>query len=264
MKLGYKFNKGEKYIVAVSYGPDSMALLNMLIEEKINVVVCHVNYHKRNEANLEKEALEKYCKKRKITFEYLDTSSLVEQGNFQEWAREVRYNFFEKNYIKYAASGLCIAHHQDDLIETYLMQKNRKNHVKWYGLNTVSKRRDMVIIRPLLNYTKEDIYEYIFENNIPFSIDMSNFETTYLRNKIRKDIINRLTTEERTNYVREIYRLNQEHQNFLSSLKEKIRIDDELEIRQIIALTKDEFEETIMQFVATSGQHFDLSKGRIE
>ena len=62
-------SKKAKYIVACSYGPDSMALLNMLIEEKYNVVVAHVNYHKRDASNFEEESLRKFCANKNIEIE---------------------------------------------------------------------------------------------------------------------------------------------------------------------------------------------------
>lgn len=264
MTLSYKFDLDENYLVAVSFGPDSMALLDLLLKNNVHVIVCHVNYHKRDVSNSEAEALKEYCAQRNITFEYLDTEGMVVEGNFQEWAREIRYDFFERMYNKYDAAGIVVAHHQDDLIETYLIQKNRKPLVKQYGLNGVSKLRGMTVIRPLLNYTKEDLLEYNLENCVPFSMDMSNFETNYLRNQIRRDVIAKLSPNEREAYLEEIFENNVRHKKFLDELKDKVQIDNELDIREIIALTKEEFQETINQFVETSGEHIDISSGRIE
>ena len=263
--FSYKFSPSKNYILACSYGPDSMALLDMLYKAKCKFIVCFVNYHKRKESNQEQKDITVYCKKLGIKLEILDTKGMKVVGNFQEWAREARYNFFQKNYKKYNAAGVFVAHHQDDLIETFLMQKMRKAHVKEYGLNEISMLRDMIVIRPLLMYTKADLANYCRENQVPYSIDMSNFETKYLRNRIRKDVINHLTEIDRENILKEIHDLNMEQEEFVSGLENRIRIANELEIRELIALDKDEFAEVLIQFVSTNSPiHIDLSAGRIQ
>ena len=130
MKLEYKFDPKSKYVVAVSFGPDSMALLNMLILEKVDVVVAHVNYHRRPESNYEEESLRKFSEQYKIPIEVLDTNGLTPDKNFQSWARKIRYDFFKKVADKYSANGVLVAHQEDDVIETYIMQKQRGNLVK--------------------------------------------------------------------------------------------------------------------------------------
>lgn len=263
--FSYKFSPSKYYILACSYGPDSMALFDMLYKAKCKFVVCFVNYHKRKESDQEQKDIASYCKKLGVKLEVLDTKGMKEEGNFQEWAREARYDFFQKVYKKYNAAGVFVAHHQDDLIETFLMQKMRKGHVKEYGLNDISMLRDMIVIRPLLMYTKEDLANYCRENQVPYSVDMSNFETKYLRNRIRKDVINHLTEIDRENILKEIHDLNMEQEEFVSGLEKRIRIANELEIRELIALDKDEFAEVLIQFVATNSPvHVDLSAGRIQ
>lgn len=264
VNFNYKFNKDKNYILACSYGPDSMALFDMLYKAKCHFIVCFVNYHKRKESDDEQKHIMNYCKKLGVKIEVLDTKNLKEVGNFQEWARDVRYDFFEKNYNKYHAEGVFVAHHQDDLIETYLMQKMRKGHVKEYGLNEISMLRNMIVIRPLLMYTKEDLQDYCREYRVPYSIDMSNFETKYLRNKIRKDVINHLTEIDRENILKEIHDLNMEQEDFVKNIESKVRIANELEIRELIALDKDEFAEVLIEFMEiNSPRHIDLSTGRI-
>jgi len=263
--FNYKFDKNRNYILACSYGPDSMSLFDMLYKAKCHFIVCFVNYHKRVEANQEQKDITKYCKAKGVKLEILDTKNMKCKGNFQEWARELRYDFFQKIYKKHNAAGVFVAHHQDDLIETYLMQKMRKGHVKEYGMNEISMLRDMVVIRPLLMYKKSDLARYCRDNMVPYSIDMSNFETNYLRNKIRKEVIAHLTEIDRENILREIHDINMEKQEFADNIAKKVKITgSELEIREIIALDKDEFDEVIINFVGTAPKHVDLSNGRIQ
>ena len=264
MKLSYKIDKNATYLLACSFGPDSMALFDILYKAGCHFVVCYVNYHKRDIANEEQANLTKYCNEKGVTIEILDTAGMKEEDNFQEWAREVRYNFFEENYEKHNAVAVFVAHQQDDLIETYLMQKQRKGYVKEYGLTETSMIRDMVVVRPLLIYTKEDLLNYCNQNQVPYSIDMSNFETKYLRNKIRKEIINHLSEIDRENILREIAEVNNEHHQFNAELEEKIHIGPELDIRELIALEQDEFSRVLYRFIENSPKHIDLSNGRIK
>ncbi|MCQ2794304.1 MAG: tRNA lysidine(34) synthetase TilS [Bacilli bacterium] len=264
MEITYQFSPKKRYLLACSFGPDSMALFDMLYQAKCHFTVCFVNYHKRKEADEEQKAITAYCKKLHVPLEILDTNRLKVVGNFQEWAREVRYDFFSKVYKKIHASAVFVAHQQDDLIETYLMQKMRKGHVKEYGLNEISVLRDMIVVRPLLMYTKEDLLNYCREHQVPYSIDMSNFETKYLRNRIRKNVIAHLSEIDRENILREIRDLNMEQADFVRNVEKKITIAKELEIRELIALEQDEFAEVLIEFIHTAPRHIDLSAGRIK
>lgn len=251
------------YLLACSYGPDSMALFDMLYKSGVKFVCCHINYHKRDVSDYEEQSLKEYCKERNVIFEAMDARTVEEKGNFQEWARELRYSFFEKMYCKYKAVGVFVAHQQNDLIETYIMQKRRRSLVKEYGLKEVSKMRNMTIIRPLLKYSKDDLKFYDIQNQVPFSIDVSNFENKYLRNQIRHEIVEKLNEIERENYLKQIENANNEMKDFINNLHEKVDIGDELDIRTIISLTNREFQETIIQFVESSAVHVDLSCGEI-
>ena len=110
--------KAKPYILGCSFGPDSMALLNMLIEQEYDVIVAFVNYHKREESKYEEKSLKEFCKTHNIKFYGLDCRLLhkPENANFQAWARDVRYNFFKEIYDQENACGLLIAHNQDDAI----------------------------------------------------------------------------------------------------------------------------------------------------
>ncbi len=212
-------DKNKTYLLACSYGPDSMALLDKLIKEQIKIVVCHVNYHKRDISNFEEESLRKYCLNHNILIEVLDTSSLKVVGNFQAWARDTRYKFFNTCYQKYNASGLFVAHQQDDLIETYILQKNRNNYVNYFGIQEETTFLGMKIIRPLLDETKKDLEEYNKINNVPYSIDVSNLSDDYRRNKIRHTVIDSLTERERKNYLDNIKKDNEELEKIIRDSK---------------------------------------------
>ena len=254
-----------KYLVACSFGPDSMALLDMLqkVTEPQFIIVCFVNYHKRKEADEEQKQIKKYCEEKNLILEIASAPKKYE-GNFQTWAREFRYGFFEKMYKKYNAAGLFIGHHQDDLIETYLIQKQRKAAVKEYGIASVCSRNDMMIYRPLLKYSKKELLKHCQVNEIPFSIDTTNLENKYLRNIFRHNVVEHMGAVERENILKEIEEMNSERKEFVEDLEKKVSFGTELNIREIIALTKSEFATTLYKFFENAPEHVPLSNGRID
>ncbi len=202
--LSFSFSPTDVYLVAVSGGPDSMALLNMLRNLKCPLVICHVNYHKRKESDSEQAMIGKYAEKWHIPYHVLDTSSMKPEGNFQAWAREVRYAFFQKQYRAYRAAGLFVAHQEDDLLETYLMQKKRGGIVSYYGLKEETELLGMRVLRPLLNFTKAELEDYCRRNRLDYSIDASNLRDDYLRNRIRHCVVEKMSSSDRAALRKEI------------------------------------------------------------
>ena len=115
--------KYKKYLLACSHGPDSMALFYMLKEEGYNFAVAHVNYHLREESNSEQEQLEAYCKKNNVQLFVKDVDEVLGNNNLEEKCRIIRYSFFKELVNEHGFDAVLVAHNQDDLIETYIMQK---------------------------------------------------------------------------------------------------------------------------------------------
>lgn len=189
----------EKYIiVGVSAGPDSMALLHYLINNlNTNVVCAHINHNVRKESKIEEEYLKEYCKENKIIFERMKIEK-YSNNNFEAEARSKRYEFYASLLKKYNCKYLFLAHHGDDLIETVLMKIARGSNLEGYaGIKKISKfRNKYFIVRPFLEYTKKDLIEYLHKNNIKYYIDKSNNDTTYTRNRYRKNILPLLKNED--------------------------------------------------------------------
>lgn len=243
-------DKNKRYVVACSFGPDSMALLDMLIKQKFDLVVAHVNYHKRDVSNYEEEQLTKYCLDRNIPIEVLDTSNLKCDKNFQEWAREVRYLFFKDVALKHNASAVLVAHQQDDLIETFLMQKDRGGIVKYWGIAEKTKILGVEIIRPLLSYSKADLLKYDQDNNVPFSIDVSNLSNDYKRNQIRHEIVEKLDDKKRKEIIIEI---EQKNHNVPKELNDIVDIDT------FLSLSNEKLIRFISGHLEQSNLHTDIS-----
>lgn len=185
-------------VVGVSTGSDSMALFHYLINNTKKKIVCaHVNHNVRKESIKEEKYLKEYCKKNNIIFETIKLTNYKE-NNFENEARKKRYAFYEKILKKYNTKYLFLAHHGDDLIETILMKIVRGSNLEGYaGLKEISKRKDYYIIRPLLNYTKEDILNYCTKHKITYFNDNTNTNTKYTRNRYRTKFLPLLKEEDK-------------------------------------------------------------------
>ena len=112
------------------------------------------------------------------------------ENNFENEARKKRYKFYEETLKKYNSKHLFLAHHGDDLIETILMKISRGSSLEGYaGIKEISNKNNYYIIRPLLEYTKQDLIDYNNKYNIKYYIDKSNEDTKYTRNRYRKLIL---------------------------------------------------------------------------
>ena len=180
----------DSYVVlACSYGPDSMCLLDLLRKCNIKIVVAHVNHNFREESKKEYNDLKKYCLENNIVFEGIEIKEKP-KNNIEAFARNFRYDFFEEIVNKYKAKYLFTAHHGDDLVETVLMRLIRGSSFGGYsGFKTIRLVDHYYMVRPLIYITKDEIINYVHENNIPYAIDKSNFESIYTRNKIRNEVL---------------------------------------------------------------------------
>ena len=191
--------KNETVVIATSGGPDSMVLLHILnnLKQELNLkIICaHVNHKLREESDDEEEMVKEYCKKNDISCEIL-TIENYNDDNFHNDARIKRYNFFEEIVKKCQAKHLLTAHHGDDLIETILMRIVRGSSLKGYaGFSEKDERKNYCLLRPLINYTKDEILEYAYKHKIIYAIDKSNFKNIYTRNRFRKYILPKLKDE---------------------------------------------------------------------
>ena len=195
-----KLNNKDIIVVGVSAGPDSMALLHILLSlrEKCNyqLIVAHVNHNLREESKEEAIFLQNYCKKNDIVFEMM-TIEKYGDDNFHNEARNIRYNFYRELITKYGANYLMTGHHGDDLMETILMRIVRGSTFKGYsGFEKIVDMGTYKIIRPLIFVTKDELAHYDEIKKVPYRIDKSNFKDKYTRNRYRKKILPFLKEED--------------------------------------------------------------------
>ncbi|MBO7614735.1 MAG: tRNA lysidine(34) synthetase TilS [Bacilli bacterium] len=200
-------NKSKRYLLACSFGPDSMALFDLLIRNKYNFEVAHVNYGLRVEAVVETTKLTQYCEEKGIKLHIYKVEEEINR-NIEEKCREIRYDFFEKIIEKHRLDALLVAHNQDDNIETFFLQKNRHNIVEKYGLQETGYINNYTVIRPLLGVSKADLLKYCDDNGVPYAIDSSNMSNKFLRNKIRHNVVAKMDANARQVAVEEIKNLN--------------------------------------------------------
>ena len=225
--------KDETIVIATSGGPDSMCLLHLINENtNLKIICAHVNHKLREESTEEAKMVKDYCTSNNITYEYYEIENY--KGNTENYAREKRYEFFEKLLKKYNSKYLLTAHHGDDLIETIMMKIIRGNIDNLVGFKKISKRDNYYIYRPLITKTKENILSYCKIHNIKYAIDKTNFDDTYTRNRIRKYILPELKKENENI-----------HQNFLE-LSNKISNYEDYINKQLEKKLKEIYKDNIL------------------
>ena len=202
----FKFNKNDSIVVGCSTGPDSMALVDMLlkIRDKYNLslIIAHVNHNLRKQSYEEAEYMKQYCEDNDIVFETMTIESYGDD-NFHNEAHNIRYNYFESLVEKYHANYLMTAHHGDDLIETVMMRIVRGSNLNGYsGFKTIVDKGTYKIVRPLVYFTKEELKQYDEENNVKYYIDDSNDKDKYTRNRYRKYLLPFLKEEEKNVHLK--------------------------------------------------------------
>lgn len=230
-------------VIACSGGPDSMCLLYLLnslkIEKNLQLICAHVNHKIRQESEKEAQIVQKYCKENGIIFELLEINEYKKERFSEEDARKKRYIFFNEVITKYHAKYLLTAHHGDDLIETILMRITRGSNLSGYvGIKQINDNGSYILLRPLLTTNKENILKYNNQNNIKYSIDKSNEDIRYTRNRYRKEILPFLK-KENTNVHLKYLKFSEELINYDSFVNEYIKkqniiVDNNIVINKIL------------------------------
>ena len=211
-----------------------MALLDMS-RKKYDVSVAHVNYHKRKTANRDENIVKEYCLKYNIPFYKKDYKDDNNKGNFQDKARVFRYDFFSTLIKKHNLNCVLVAHHKDDLIETYLLQKKRNSEVNYYGLKSSTEVKGAKIKRPLLRYTKKQLEDYCLKNSIGYGIDESNLTDHYSRNKIRHNVVEKMSLKEKNELVKYINELNRKQNKEIAEAKTFLNKRTKIDVNEFLS-----------------------------
>lgn len=182
--------KSRKLFLAVSGGKDSMVLSYLLRQLELEHTLLHCNFQLRGkEADEDEQFLLTYAKTYDLPIEIqrFDTYKIAEEKNqsIQETARNLRYSWFEK-FAENARILILTAHHLDDSIETFFINLLRGTGIK--GIKGIPKFNPPYY-RPLLQFTANDIFNFIDAQGIDYREDSTNAETKYLRNRIRHSLL---------------------------------------------------------------------------
>ena len=232
----YQLNldKKHKYLLACSYGPDSMALFHLLQSQGYDFECAIVNYHLRKESDLEVEGLLNYASKFSIKIHVLYVKQNI-ANNVEAECRKIRYQFFKDLTDKYGYYATLVAHHQDDKIETFLLQKERQNCPIYFGISEKTVINGTTIIRPLLPYSKQELLDICKQNNVPYSVDKTNFDVSIKRNKIRHEYVAKLSQTERKAILKQIDDCNKSLNDMFTKLKnlDLTKVDDILSLNKL-------------------------------
>ena len=207
-----------------------MALAGMCLEKGIDIALAHVNYHHRPQADEEEAYVRLFAETHSLPV-FVRNEPFVFQGNFEAAARAWRYDFFAEVVKANGFAGVLVAHQEDDLIETFLMQEEKGLIPEYYGLAAEIMYHGVLIRRPLLDHTAAQLKEYCRSHQIRYYIDATNASEEYTRNRIRHQQVEPLSRTERDMILREIRMKNavlQERRCRVKTLihQEKIRLNE--------------------------------------
>jgi len=199
-KLSRSFPPDARYLIGVSGGRDSVALLHWLIGAGYKqLVVCHLNHQLRGaSSDADARFVEKFAAQYQTDFE-LGSANIralrkKQKMSIETAAREARYAFFAKTARRRNCRTIFLAHHADDLVETFLINLFRgAGSAGLAAMREISTRRidgvDLTIVRPFLCVWRKEIDDYFDEHRLMFREDATNKNLTPLRNRIRHRII---------------------------------------------------------------------------
>lgn len=233
---------GDKIVIGVSGGPDSICLLHILNELKkelnIEIFVAHVNHMIRKVADIETEYVQEFCKKINVKcftkkIDVLSIAKETKKGT-EEVGRNERYAFFNEVLEQTKSNKIATAHNSNDKAETVVLNIIRGSGIS--GLKGIEANRDNKYIRPLIEINRDEIEKYCEENNLNPKYDETNQENIYSRNKVRNELIPYIKKEFNQNIIQTINRLselateeNEYIENIVRKTYEEINIENQNE-----------------------------------
>ena len=230
------FHSSQRILLAVSGGADSMLMLHLFANAGFSVAVAHCNFGLRgSESDGDEQFVAEYCDNHNLAFyvKHFNTQDYaVEKGiSIEMSARDLRYAWFDGLLSKHGFDFLATAHHQDDVIETFLINLSRGSGIK--GLSGIQPKSGK-IIRPMLFTNRTEILDYCQRLKIDFRTDSSNLDTVYKRNLIRQQILpllEQVNPAFRRNALKTIGNLHETGQLFqqrMSEIKSWVYSEDDM------------------------------------
>ena len=176
-----KYNLTE-ILISLSGGVDSNVLfeiihyINLHKKLDIQIHICHINYNNRDESNDEKDFLIEYCKFKNYTLNYIDLKfkrGQIKREEYEKQSRFERYKFYENIIKENKLNGVLLGHHQDDIVENVFNNLMRGNR-EITDLTVIKDKNEILdvdVYRPMLNLSKNYIYEFAHKYQIPYFLD---------------------------------------------------------------------------------------------
>ncbi len=220
--------KPGSYILAISGGVDSMVLLDLIVKQYLKqneykFMIAHVDHGIRNDSAKDLFLVEQIAKKNGIDFKFIKLK--LGPKTSEAKARQLRYDFLYKILTENKADAIITAHHQNDVLETAIFNLIRGTGRK--GLTSL--KNQPLILRPLIQYSKDQILEYAKANNISWREDSTNLDLKYARNYIRQTLIPKLSESNKkdlTEIIRDQLKVNDELDILLNKFLDQITEDN--------------------------------------
>ena len=230
-----------RYLVALSGGADSVCLMLVLMRLGYQVEAVHCNFHLRgDESNRDEDFVKSLCESKDINLHliHFDTKTYAEthQVSIEMAARELRYRYFEQLRVDIGAAGICVAHHQDDSVETILMNLVRGTGI--HGLTGI-KPRNGHVLRPLLCVSRTDITAWLKQGGHDYVTDSSNLQPDVVRNKVRlclMPVLEQVAPSARASILKTANRLQQAalvYDTHVGNAIERLRQQDTIRIADL-------------------------------
>jgi tRNA(Ile)-lysidine synthetase-like protein len=245
-----------KYVLAVSGGVDSVVLLHALAQarDKYELVVAHYDHGIRADSNQDRIFVQQLAEKYGLEF-FFEVGRLGPKAS-EALARDRRYAFLSKIKSKTKSKAIVTAHHQDDVIETAIINVLRGTGRK--GISSLKSTGE--IKRPLLSFGKSGLINYAKENNLPWQEDKTNLDQKYLRNYVRHSIVGQLDAAQKQKLLEAIRsgaELNSRIDDMLARLAEEVFSDAEINRHKFIALPHDLSRELLAHWLREKNINFD-------
>lgn len=255
------------YIVAVSGGVDSMTLLDVLVKRsaeldrepgqepgRLKLVVAHFDHGIRKDSEQDRRLVQDVAQKHQLPFVF-DLGNLGPNCS-EARARQARYQFLERIKQVAGADAIITAHHSDDMLETAIINILRGTGPK--GLSSLKNREGL--IRPLLDYSKEQINKYATQNKLVWREDSTNADETYLRNYVRGNILSKFSPDDKTAMLKHLQQaadINKEVDELVASLHSQNGDSQRLDKKWFIGLPHKVATNIMVTWLSGAGVQYD-------
>uniref|UniRef100_A0A6C0LEE8 tRNA(Ile)-lysidine synthetase n=1 Tax=viral metagenome TaxID=1070528 RepID=A0A6C0LEE8_9ZZZZ len=188
-----EFNE-DKYCISLSGGVDSMVLMDILYKRGKEIIAIHINYNNRDESKMEEDFLREYCESKNITFlchSFNFKRGSIKRSEYESLTKQIKFKLYKSILLEYNLNYILLAHHKDDIIENIFTNFCRgENFLNLSVIKYSNIIMDVNIVRPLIDYYKNDIYDYAHFYEVPYFLDTT--PDWSVRGKFRRAILPKL------------------------------------------------------------------------